>query len=163
MNSTQRVLPTRERYRRCAVRSAALAALMILSACMWRKPAADSGGPVAMTYTIPVTVESRFREDLTLFVLHDGMASRLTRIGSSGTTKFVIPAHLVGSLGELTLLVEGVGARSGMSDRFTTGRLRVLPGQGIVWTLETRLERSFAQVVPAGVIVPDSTPQAAAP
>ena len=98
---------------------------------------------------ISVTVESRFREELTLFVLHDGLASRLTRVGSSSTTKFVIPAHLIGSLGEVTLLVEGVGARSGMSDRFTTGRLRVLPGQGIVWTLETRLERSFAQVVPA--------------
>ncbi len=134
-----------------------LVALLLLSTgCMWRKPAAESGGPVAMTYSVPVTVESRFREDLTLFVLHDGMASRMTRVGSSSTTKFVIPAHLVGSLGELTLLVEGVGARSGMSDRFTTGRLRVLPGQGIVWTLETRLERSFAQVVPSGVIVPDS-------
>ena len=110
-----------------------------------------------MTYTIPVTVESRFREDLTLYILHDGMANRLQRIGSSSTTRFVIPAHLVGSMGELALQVEGVGARSGMSGRFSTGRLRVLPGQGIVWTLETRLERSFAQVVPVESMVADTT------
>lgn len=159
MRSTQRVdmIRVARRGARAAVPVGLVAMLLLVTGCMWRRPAAEGGGPVAMTYSVPVTVESRFREDLTLFVLHDGMASRFTRVGSSSTTRFVIPAHLVGSLGELTLLVEGVGARSGMSDRFTTGRLRVLPGQGIVWTLETRLERSFAQVVPSGVIVPDST------
>ena len=135
---------------------ALLFALTALASCMWGKKASESPGAVALTYSIPVVVESRFREDLTLYVLHDGMASRLQRIGSSGTTKFAIPPNLVGSLGEITLFVEGVGARSGMSDRFTTGRLRVLPGQGIVWTLETRLERSFAQVVPAESIEIDT-------
>lgn len=159
MRSTQRVdvIRAARRVARAALPVGLVVLLLLVTGCMWHRPAAEGGGPVAMTYSVPVTVESRFREDLTLFVLHDGMASRMTRVGSSSTTRFVIPAHLVGSLGELTLLVEGVGARSGMSDRFTTGRMRVLPGQGIVWTLETRLERSFAQVVPSGVIVPDST------
>jgi hypothetical protein len=53
-------------------------------------------------------------------------------------------------------MVEGMGARSGMSGRFTSGRLRVLPGQGVVWTLETRLERSFAQLVPAETLTTDT-------
>lgn len=134
-----------------------LSIMPLAGGCMWRRPAADLPAPVAMTYTVPVTVESRFREDLTLYILHDGMASRLQRIGSSSTSKFVVPAHLIGSMGELALQVEGVGARSGMSGRFSTGRLRVLPGQGVVWTLETRLERSFAQVVPVESMVADTT------
>jgi hypothetical protein len=131
-------------------------ALTAVVGCFRSRPAPEFAGAVANTYTVPVTVESRFREDLTLFVLHDGIATRLIRVGSSSTTKLVIPAHLVGSLGDMILLVEGVGARSGSSERFTTGRLRVQPGQGIVWTLETRLERSFAQIVPAATLEPDT-------
>ena len=133
-----------------------LFAISVVTGCMRRNSTDESAPLPTVGFSVPVVVESRFREDLTLFVIHDGIASRVQRIGSSSTSRFTLPPHLVGSLGELTLLVEGVGARSGMSERFTTGRLRVLPGQGIVWTLETRLERSFAQVVPAETIVIDT-------
>ena len=156
MSTAERENESRLKRRIAVALPATLVALALVTGCLTRKPEGDSLSPVALTYSVPVVVESRFREDLTLFVVHDGMASRFQRIGSSATTKFTIPAYLVGSLGELTLLVEGVGARSGMSERFTTGRLRVLPGQGIVWTLETRLERSFAQVVPAETIAIDT-------
>ena len=134
----------------------ALFAVSFFAGCLRRNSTDESAPLPTVRFSVPVVVESRFREDLTLFVIHDGIASRVQRIGSSSTSRFTLPPHLVGSLGELTLLVEGVGARSGMSERFTTGRLRVLPGQGIVWTLETRLERSFAQVVPAETIVIDT-------
>ena len=133
-----------------------LFAMSVVTGCLRRNSTDESAPLPTVRFSVPVVVESRFREDLTLFVIHDGIASRVQRIGSSSTSRFTLPPHLVGSLGELTLLVEGVGARSGMSERFTTGRLRVLPGQGIVWTLETRLERSFAQVVPAETIVIDT-------
>ena len=111
--------------------------------------------PVALTYTVPVTVESRFREDLTLFVLHDGMASRLARINSASTTRFVIPAHMIGSTGEFGLVLERIGSRSGDSERYPSGRIRVLPGQGLLWTVETRLQQSFLQILPAEALVPE--------
>lgn len=126
----------------------------LLNGCLTKKPEGESLSPVALTYTVPVTVESRFREDLTLFVLHDGMASRLTRINSVSTTRFVIPAHLVGSTGEFGLVLERIGSRSGDSERYPSGRIRVLPGQGLLWTLETRLQQSFLQIVPAETLVP---------
>ena len=136
---------------------ARVATLITLAACIPFKPSGDPAPPpVALTYTIPVTLESRFREDLTVFVLHDGLSSRLTRAGSATTTRFTIPAHMIGSLGEITLIGQGIGGRDGSSS-VSSGRLRVLPGQGVVWTVETRLTNSFAQIVPAEAIRPDST------
>jgi hypothetical protein len=135
---------------------ASLVALMVFSGCLTRKNAEEDPVPFSRIYTVPVTAESRFREDLTLFVLHDGLASRLTRINSASTTRFVIPAHMIGSSGELNLLVERVGARSGTTSRYSSGRVRVLQGQGLVWTLETNLQQSFLQVVPAEVLSTDT-------
>jgi hypothetical protein len=130
--------------------------LTLLGACLTKKPEGESLSPVAMTYSVPLTIESRFREDVTVFVIHDGIASRLTRAGSVTTTKFVIPKHMIGSLGEITLLLEPMGSRSGMSDRVQSPRVRVLPGQGLIWTLETNLSRSFLQVVPSTLVESDT-------
>jgi hypothetical protein len=137
-----------------------LGALM-LDACLTRKQEGASASPVAMTYSIPLRVESRFREDVVLFVLHDGIASRLARIGSVATTRVTIPKHMVGSLGEVALVLEPIGTRSGMATRIQSPRVRVLPGQGLVWTLETNLARSFLEVVGAEVALPDSSQPAA--
>lgn len=156
MKSMQRVWRTHDPQRRDAVRSVALAALLVLGGCLTRKPEGTSLSPVALTYSVPLTIESRFREDVTVFVLHDGIASRLTRAGSASTTKFVIPKHLIGSLGEISLLLEPVGSRSGMADRVQSPRVRVLPGQSLLWTLESNLSRSFLEIVPSDVIRPDT-------
>jgi len=132
-------------------------ALLVLPGCLSAKPGIEAGPPpVSMTYTVPVTVESRFREDLNVFVVHDGLSSRVARIGSATTSRFTIPAHMIGSLGEIILVAEGIGGRDG-SSRVSSGRMRVLPGQGILWTIETRLPSSFAQVIPSSVIRPDSS------
>jgi len=132
-------------------------ALLALPGCLSSNPGNEAGPPpVSLTYTVPVTVESRFREDLNVFVVHDGLSSRIARIGSATTTRFTIPAHMVGSLGEIILVAEGIGGRDG-SSRVSSGRMRVLPGQGVLWTIETRLPSSFAQVIPSSVIRPDSS------
>ena len=149
------------RFQWTASRSAYFAGFVVAvsfssTACSRARPGTDQLLPVASTYTVPVTVENRFREDLTLFVLHDGMASRLTRINSASTTRFVIPAHMIGSTGEFGLVLERIGSRSGDSERYPSGRIRVLPGQGLLWTVETRLQQSFLQIVPAEVLQPDS-------
>lgn len=136
-----------------------VALLLTVSGCAAAKRHADAEGgisPVSMTYTIPVTIESRFREDLNVYVVHDGLSSRVARAGSVTTSRFVIPSHMVGSLGEIILVAEGIGGRDG-SSRTSSGRLRVLPGQGVRWTIETRLTNSFAEIVAATVIRPDST------
>ena len=153
MFAVQRAVVVSRARHMVRVLSVLLVALVLAAGCLARKPEGEAPIPVSTIYTIPVTAESRFREDLTLFVLHDGLASRLTRINSASTTRFVIPAHMIGSTGEINLLVERVGARSGTTARYTSGRVRVLNGQGLVWTLEANLQQSFLQIVP--VIVPE--------
>ena len=157
MEWAQRVRLIRERRRQTAMCSVGLVAFTMLSGCLTRKPEGESLSPVALTYSVPLTIESRFREDVTVFVLHDGIASRLARAGSASTTKFVIPKHLIGSLGEISLLLEPIGSRSGMADRVQSPRVRVLPGQSLLWTLESNLSRSFLQIVPSDVIQTDTT------
>ncbi len=153
---------------RCIPRSARVLTMVVLTAlsttgCLTRKPQAESMSPVAMTYSIPLRVESRFREDVILLVLHDGIASRLARVGSVSTTSLTIPKHMVGSLGEISLLLEPIGTRSGMASRVQSPRVRVLPGQGLVYTLETNLSRSFLEVIGAPVAAPDSSQTPAKP
>ena len=135
----------------------AVAAASLLAGCLTKKPDAVNLSPVAMTYTVPLTIESRFREDVNVSVVHDGIVSRLTRISAASRTQHVIPKHMIGSLGEISLLLEPIGSRSGMADRVQSPKVRVLPGQGLVWTLETSLTRSFLQVVSLGTVEPDTT------
>ncbi|MBC7841825.1 MAG: hypothetical protein H7099_05920 [Gemmatimonadaceae bacterium] len=156
MSPTRREMTVRGARRDARPIAVVLVALVMLSGCLTKKPEGESLSPVAMTYTVPLTIESRFREDVTVFVVHDGIASRLTRAGSVTTTRFVIPKHMIGSLGEITLLLEPMGSRSGMADRVQSPRVRVLPGQGLIWTLETNLARSFLQVVPSGLAEADT-------
>ena len=157
MRSTQRVEAARGARQRGRSLSVALIAMVSLGGCLLKKPHHESDlSPVAHNYSVPLTIESRLREDVTVFVVHDGMASRLTRAGSVSTTKFVIPKHMIGSLGEISLLLEPIGARSGMADRVQSPKIRVLPGQALVWTLESNLSRSFLQVVPADLVQTDT-------
>ena len=157
MRSTQRVEAARGARQRGLSLSVALIAMISLGGCLLKKPLDESNqSTVALRYSVPLTIESHFREDVTVFVVHDGMASRLTRASSVSTTKFVIPKHMIGSLGEISLLLEPIGARSGMADRVQSPKIRVLPGQALVWTLESNLSRSFLQVVPADLVQTDT-------
>lgn len=113
----------------------------------------------ALTYDIPLYIESRYRAELTLFVVHDGIVTRLQNLTPSTRRALVIPARFVGTTGAVALYVEGVGSRSGNATmRFQTQRVRVLPGQSLRFTIETDLPRSFLQInsdaPPAG---PDTT------
>ena len=157
MRSTQRVEAARGEQQRGLSLLVALVAMVSLGGCLLKKPHDDSNlSSVALDYSVPLTIESRFREDVTVFVVHDGMASRLTRASSVSTTKLLIPKHMIGSLGEVSLLLEPIGARSGMADRVQSPKVRVLPGQALVWTLESNLSRSFLQVVPADLVETDT-------
>ena len=160
MRSAQRVEAARGAQQRGLSLSVALVAMVLLSGCLTKRTHDESNlSSMALTYSVPLTIESHFREDVTVFVVHDGMASRLTRAGGLSTTKFVIPKYMIGSLGEISLLLEPMGARSGMADRVQSPKIRVLPGQALVWTLESNLSRSFLQVVPADLIETDTIRQ----
>ena len=86
-------------------------------------------------------------------VLHDGLASRLTRSNRAATTRFVIPAHMIETMDERNLLVGRDGMRSGTTSALL---VRVLHGYGLVWTLEINVQQRLLQVIVAEVLVTDA-------
>jgi hypothetical protein len=133
--------------RQLVCRLVLLAPMLVGCGATRSRPAQGDDRATALTYSIPVLVESRYRAELTLFVVHDGTVSRLQNLTPSANHRITIPPRFVGTTGAVSLLVEGVGARSGQAEhRYQSQRVRVLPGQSLKFTIETDLPRSFLQV-----------------
>jgi hypothetical protein len=80
--------------------------------------------------------------DVVVYVLHDGLRTRVGTVTGSSSTVFFLPARLIGQGREIQLLGEAIG-----NDTFArTDILVVQHGQYIEWTLETDLRRSSVGV-----------------
>lgn len=80
--------------------------------------------------------------DVTIYVVHDGVRTRVGLVTASSDQAFTLSAQMVGQSHELVLIGEAVGSR----DTARTDVLSVQPGQLIEWTLETDLRRSSVGV-----------------
>jgi len=80
--------------------------------------------------------------DVVLYVLHDGLQTRVGTVTGSSAQTFLLPARLLSHSGEIRLYGDPVG-----NDEYAlTEVLVVEPGQYIEWTLETDLRRSSVAV-----------------
>ena len=80
--------------------------------------------------------------DVVVYVLHDGLQTRVGTATGSTSSLFFLPARLLGQGREIQLLGEAIG-----NDTFArTDILVVQRGQYIDWTLETDLRRSSVGV-----------------
>jgi hypothetical protein len=80
--------------------------------------------------------------DVVVYVLHDGLPTRVGTVTGSSSTVFFLPARLLGQAREIQLYGDAIG-----SDAYArTDILVVQPGQYIEWTLETDLRRSSVGV-----------------
>lgn len=134
------------RTRRCAqvAGRSLLAGAMMLSvstACFWhRGRKAQSADDVRQApVPIPLTVESRFREDVTIYVLRGGQRTRLGAVTAMTTQGFLIPVTFSGDAGGFRLLADPVGS---LRSPYASEVMVVQPGQRVVWTLESRLGQS---------------------
>lgn len=141
-------------FRTVGRRTIVVAGLLLAAACAPRRAAlpgpGDSTIPVSETgYTadVPLRVENRFYGDVVLYIDRGGMRARLTTITGSTTRDMLIPRRYFSIGVPVRLIAEGIGASSG-GERVTTntGDLLVRPGQQIVWSLETQLQRSTVGV-----------------
>ena len=80
--------------------------------------------------------------DVTIYVLHDGVRTRVGLVTASSNQAFALSARMLGLSHELMLIGEAVGS----PDIARTDVLSVRPGQLIEWTLETDLRRSSVGV-----------------
>ena len=124
----------------------ALAALLLATpACFLfnrgSKPAASLASD-APEGEIALSVTNHNYLDVVVYVLHDGLQTRVGTVTGSSSTVFFLPARLLGQGREIRLLGDAIG-----NDAYaSTDILIVQRGQYIEWTLETDLRRSSVGV-----------------
>lgn len=80
--------------------------------------------------------------DVVVYVLHDGLQTRVGTATGSASTVFFLPTRLLGQGREIQLLGDPIGSTA----YAITPTLVVQRGQYIEWTLETDLNRSSVGV-----------------
>jgi len=80
--------------------------------------------------------------DVVVYVIHDGVRTRIGTVTGSSSTVFFLPGRLLGQGREIQLYGDAIG-----NDTYArTDILVVQRGQYIEWTLETDLQRSSVGV-----------------
>jgi hypothetical protein len=126
---------------RHGVRLIHLATLLWLCGCFLSKskktPAADP-----MLADIELQIVNHNWLDVTIYVLHDGLRTRLGVARGSGNTALILSSRLLGAGRELRLYGDPIGS----PEQAITENVVVQPGQYIEWLLETELSRSTVAV-----------------
>ncbi len=91
---------------------------------------------------IALSVTNHNYLDVVIYVLHDGVQTRVGMVTGSSSTVLFLPVRLLGQGREIQLLGDAIG-----NDTYArTDILVVQAGQYIEWTLETDLRRSSVGV-----------------
>ena len=85
-----------------------------------------------------LTVENNNWQDMTVYVVRDGMKARLGSVAALGRTQFRLPDAMIGGTGELRLMADPLGSTS----RFTTQPIVIMPGQRVRFRLENNVQLS---------------------
>ena len=124
---------------------AALAALLLATSSCFIFNRGKADGPPGVEVAegeIALTVTNHNYLDVVVYVVHDGVQTRVGTVTGSSSTVFFLPVRLLGQGREIQLYGDAIG-----NDAFArTERLIVQPGQYIEWTLETDLRRSSVGV-----------------
>jgi hypothetical protein len=99
-------------------------------------PAAETKAPIS------VTVDNRNWLDVVVYVVSDGMRTRLGLVTATTAHTFTIGSRLLSHVGELHFVADPVGD----GHYFESEAIVVHPGQRVSWTLQSGLERSALSV-----------------
>lgn len=93
-----------------------------------------------------LAVDNNNWQNVTIFVQHDGLVSRLGMVTTARRAVFRIE-QFIGAMGELRVIAEPTaGGRSNFVPSMRSERIVVRPGQTISFTLESDLARSSFDV-----------------
>lgn len=97
--------------------------------------------------TIPVVVRNDNMQDVTVYVLHGGLRTRIGTATAAATSALSFPAHFAGPSGMIRLSgVPTIGGRSGFRRSVLSEPIAVYVGERVVWSLEPDLARSTIAV-----------------
>jgi len=134
------------RARMLRLETALVFLLLAASACFMfnrgNKPNAQSAEAEVPEGEIALNVTNHNYLDVVVYVLHDGLQTRVGTATGSSSTVFFLPSRLLGQGREIQLLGDPIGSTA----YAITPTLVVQRGQYIEWTLETDLQRSSVGV-----------------
>lgn len=127
------------------LRATLLALLLVSPGCfIFNRGNKDEQAPVADTPEgeIALNVTNHNYLDVVIYVLHDGVQTRVGTVTGSSSTVFFLPTRLLGQGREIQLYGDAIGNDTyARTDTFVVQR-----GQYIEWTLEADLHRSSVGV-----------------
>ena len=91
---------------------------------------------------ILVEIENHHWSDIVIYLMEDGQSQRLGLVNGSSSKRFVFPYRKLMGGGRVNLRAYAVGG----SGSTTSDDLRLQPGQGVRWILESDLDRSSLSV-----------------
>jgi hypothetical protein len=89
-----------------------------------------------------VHIENHHWGDVNIFLLHDGLRTRLGTVTAASDATFAIPWRMIGSGGQLQLEAHAIALPGALDSETMSYRA----GMQINWTLETNLERATLSV-----------------
>ena len=119
---------------------AALLAVIALSACAPVSRGGQAGEFQQEKATL--LVENNNWADMAIYLVRDGMRTRLGTAPSLGRTRFVLPDAMIGGSGELRLLADPIGS----TQRFLSQPIHVTPGDQVRFRLENNVQLSSYSV-----------------
>lgn len=90
-----------------------------------------------------LSVENRTFQDVVVWVIHDGIRSRVGTVTATASGNFVMKSDILRQPGTLQFAAHAVG---GGRRAFVSERIAVQPGQRVEWILEPGFERSSLSV-----------------
>jgi hypothetical protein len=81
---------------------------------------------------VPIEIQNRHKLDLAIYVVSSGRRQRIALATAVSSTYVRIPARQLGPGNELQLMAYAIGA----ARRIDSGRMVVMPGQQVVWTID---------------------------
>jgi hypothetical protein len=109
--------------------------------CVHHRPSTARRPPPSQA-EVALSVTNHHFLDITIYVEHDGLRTRVGTVTAASRQEFTLPIRLFGAFRQFTLLAETIGS----AEHVRTETLLVQPGQLIEWTLEHDLRRSSVGV-----------------
>ena len=119
------------------------AALVIAATTGACAPATQTHGVDEFSGRTTVVVENNNWQDMTLYVLRNGVRARLGSVPALSQARFVLsPTHIAGT-GEVRILADPLGS----SQKWTSQPINVSPGSEVRFRLENNVQLSSYSVL----------------
>ena len=118
------------------------AVVFALTACAHASSTKGSSSSSSSAPLVRLLVQNRHFASVRLFIVREGVRTRIGEVPGVAEHVFLLPARLFGHTGEFRLAASPFAETA----KHETELLIVRPGQKITWTIEQRLETSSVGV-----------------